>query len=48
MDTDKESMENIRNWVAGPPVREEMHVVGSYRSIRETPSLASNETKLTP
>jgi hypothetical protein len=47
MDAGKEFMENIRNWVAGSSVREELHVVGSYRSIRETPSLAFNETELT-
>jgi hypothetical protein len=46
MDAGKEFMENIRNWVAGPPIREELNVVGAYRSIRETSSSVSNETEV--
>ncbi len=46
MHTGKEFMENIRNWVAGPPIREELNVVGSYRSIRETSSSMSDETEV--
>jgi hypothetical protein len=26
---------NLKNWVVGPPIREALAVVGSYRSIRE-------------
>jgi hypothetical protein len=45
MDAGKEFMENIRSWVAEPPIREELHVVGAYRSIREISSPVRNETE---
>jgi hypothetical protein len=47
MDAGKEFMENIRNWVAGPSIRQELDVVGAYRSVRETSSSVSNETQVT-
>lgn len=32
MEAGKEFMRHIENWVAAPPIREELAVVGSYRS----------------
>jgi small-conductance mechanosensitive channel len=29
----KEFLENIKNWVVEPPIREELSVVGSYQSV---------------
>lgn len=47
MDAGREFMENIRNGVTGPPIREELDVVGTYRSIRATSSSASDGTAVT-
>jgi hypothetical protein len=34
----KEFLENIKNWVVEPPIREELSVVGSYESVDMTSS----------
>ena len=34
MPAGQEFMAHIANWIAGPPIREELDVVGSYRPIR--------------
>jgi hypothetical protein len=33
MEAGREFMENIKGWVAEPPIREELRVVGSYRPV---------------
>jgi hypothetical protein len=42
----QEFMSHIATWSAGPPIREELEVVGSYRSIREA-ALPSFTTEVT-
>src|SRR4051812_22251038 len=34
MPAGQEFMAHISNWIAGPPIREELDVVGAYRPIR--------------
>ncbi|MGC2398660.1 MAG: hypothetical protein WA510_02695 [Acidobacteriaceae bacterium] len=43
----QEFMSHIATWVAGPPIREELEVVGSYRSIREAALPPSRTAEIT-
>jgi hypothetical protein len=41
MPAGKEFLENIKNWVVEPPIREELSVVGVYQSVDKVPSSGS-------
>jgi hypothetical protein len=41
MPADKEFLENIKNWVVEPPIREELPVVRSYESVDKSPTVGA-------
>jgi len=42
MPAGKEFLENIKNWVVEPPIREELSVFGSYESVDKAPSVGAS------